>query len=133
SRLRPATRSTILPAVTSPQLNEQVSPAAPLLDFIAPKLQLVEEELRRNFQSKIRTIHDVGEHILGGGGKRLRPALLLLVSKMLGYEGCRDVVYGVVMEFVHTAPRVHDDITEEAEIRCRRTSINYRWGNNLTV
>src|SRR5207253_3322794 len=83
--------------------------------------------------SQIKTIHDVGEHILGGGGKRLRPALLLLVAKMLRYEGYRDVVYGAVIEFIHTATLVHDDIIDEAAIRRGRTSINYRWGNNLTV
>jgi octaprenyl-diphosphate synthase len=104
-----------------------------LLELIAPKLQLVEDELRRNFQSQIRTIHDVGEHILAGGGKRLRPALLLLVSRMLRYEGYRDVVYAAVVEFIHTATLVHDDIIDEAAIRRGRTSINYRWGNHLTV
>lgn len=112
---------------------EQTSRAERLIDLIAPKLQMVEEELRRNFQSKIRTISDVGEHILGGGGKRLRPALLLLVSKMLRYDGYRDVVYAAVVEFIHTATLVHDDIIDEAEVRRGRTSINYRWGNNLTV
>jgi octaprenyl-diphosphate synthase len=112
---------------------EQTSRAERLIDLIAPKLQMVEEELRRNFESKIRTISDVGEHILGGGGKRLRPALLLLVSKMLRYDGYRDVVYAAVVEFIHTATLVHDDIIDEAEVRRGRTSINYRWGNNLTV
>ena len=112
---------------------EQVSRSERLIDLIAPKLQLVEEELRRNFQSNIKTIHDVGEHILGGGGKRLRPALLLLVSKMLRYDGYRDVVYAAVVEFIHTATLVHDDIIDEAAIRRGRTSINYGWGNNLTV
>jgi octaprenyl-diphosphate synthase len=126
---RPAA-SIILAAVT---VNEQLSRAERLVDLIAPKLQLVEEELRRNFQSQIQTIHDVGEHILGGGGKRLRPALVLLVSKMLRYDGYRDVIYGAVIEFIHTATLVHDDIIDEAAIRRGRTSINYRWGNNLTV
>ncbi|HLJ75386.1 MAG TPA: polyprenyl synthetase family protein, partial [Thermoanaerobaculia bacterium] len=112
---------------------EQASRAERLIDLVAPKLQMVEEELKRNFQSKIRTISDVGEHILGGGGKRLRPALLLLVSKMLRYDGYRDVVYAAVVEFIHTATLVHDDIIDEAEVRRGRTSINYRWGNNLTV
>jgi octaprenyl-diphosphate synthase len=114
-------------------VNEQLSRAERLVDLIAPKLQLVEEELRRNFQSPIQTLHDVGEHILGGGGKRLRPALLLLVSQMLRYDGYRDVIYGAVIEFIHTATLVHDDIIDEAAIRRGRTSINYRWGNNLTV
>ena len=111
----------------------QLSQAERLIDLIAPKLQLVEAELRQNFRSDIRTISDVGDHILAGGGKRLRPALLLLVSKMLGYDGYRDVVYAAVIELIHTATLVHDDIIDEAAIRRGRTSINYRWGNNLTV
>jgi octaprenyl-diphosphate synthase len=112
---------------------DQFSRADRLLDLVAPKLQLVELELKRNFESGIRTLHDVGEHILAGGGKRLRPALLLLVAKMLRYEGHRDVTYGAVVEFIHNATLVHDDIIDEAEVRRGRTSINYRWGNNLTV
>ncbi|MCU1244465.1 MAG: ispB [Acidobacteria bacterium] len=120
------------PHVPSSTLHETARPER-LLEPVAEKLLLVEDELRRNFESQIRTIQDVGDHILGGGGKRLRPALLLLVSKMLRYEGMRDVVYGAVIEFIHTATLVHDDIIDEAAVRRGRTSINYRWGNNLTV
>jgi octaprenyl-diphosphate synthase len=120
--------------VTAPRtLNGQTAYAERLIDLIAPKLELVEEELRRNFKSKITTIEQVGQHILAGGGKRLRPALLLLVSKMLRYEGRRDVVYGAVVEFIHTATLIHDDIIDEADVRRGRTSVNYGWGNNLTV
>jgi octaprenyl-diphosphate synthase len=76
--------------VTAPRtLNGQTAYAERLLDLVAPKLEMVEQELRRNFRSKITTIQDVGEHILGGGGKRLRPALLLLTSQMLRYDGYR--------------------------------------------
>lgn len=120
--------------MTAPRtLNGQTAYAERLLDLIAPKLELVEEELRRNFQSRITTIQDVGEHILGGGGKRIRPALLLLVSRMLKYDGYRDVVYAAVVEFIHTATLIHDDIIDEADVRRGRTSVNYGWGNNLTV
>jgi octaprenyl-diphosphate synthase len=120
--------------VTAPRtLNGQTAWAERLLDLIAPKLELVEEELRRNFRSDIATLRDVGEHILGGGGKRIRPALLLLVSRMLRYEGQRDVLYGTVVELIHTATLIHDDIIDEADVRRGRTSINYRWGNELTV
>jgi octaprenyl-diphosphate synthase len=114
-------------------LSDQLSRAERLLELVAPKMQLVEEELRRNFESQIQTISDVGEHILAGGGKRLRPALLLLASRMLRYDGYRDVVYAAVIEFIHTATLVHDDIIDEAAIRRGRTSINYRWGNHLSV
>jgi len=120
--------------VTAPRtLNGQAAYAERVLDLVAPKLELVEEELRQNFHSNIRTIREVGEHILAGGGKRLRPALLLLVSRMLRYEGYRDVIYAAVVEFIHTATLVHDDVIDEADVRRGRTSINYGWGNNLTV
>ena len=114
-------------------LTGQAAYAERLLDLIAPKLEMVEEELRRNFRSNIRTISDVGDHILSGGGKRLRPALLLLVARMLKYDGYRDVIYGAVVEFIHTATLIHDDIIDEAAVRRGQTSINYGWGNNLTV
>ncbi|HYO79509.1 MAG TPA: polyprenyl synthetase family protein [Thermoanaerobaculia bacterium] len=120
--------------MTAPRtLPGQTAYAERVLDLVAPKLELVEEELRQNFRSQISTIRDVGEHILGGGGKRLRPALLLLVSRMLRYDGYRDVIYGAVVEFIHTATLVHDDIIDEADVRRGRTSVNYGWGNNLTV
>lgn len=103
------------------------------LDRIAPKLLAVEEELRRHFQSPVPTIREVGDHILDGGGKRLRPALLLLTSNMLEYEGELDVTLAAVVEMIHTATLVHDDIIDDAEVRRGKASINYRWGNHLTV
>lgn len=109
------------------------SPIGQVLEVIAPKLELVEQELQRNFSSPIRTIQEVADHVLEGGGKRLRPTLLLLVSRMLGYEGRNDVVFGAVIEFIHTASLIHDDIIDDSAMRRGRTSINYKWGNHLTV
>ncbi|HVR42537.1 MAG TPA: polyprenyl synthetase family protein [Thermoanaerobaculia bacterium] len=103
------------------------------LDLIAPKLLRVEAELRDHFNSPVRTIGEVGDHILDGGGKRLRPALLLLASSMVEYEGDHDVILAAVVEMIHTATLVHDDIIDDAEVRRGKTSINYRWGNHLTV
>lgn len=131
-------RSDILPPVTTPGSRTAPPSAGPVrpeqfLDLVAPKLQLVEDELRRHFTSPVRTVREVGDHILDGGGKRLRPALLLLVSKMLEYEGTMDVTLGAVVEMVHTASLVHDDIIDNAEMRRGKASINYGWGNHLTV
>lgn len=106
---------------------------ARFLDLVQPKLLLVEDELRRSFASRIRTIQDVGDHILLGGGKRLRPALLLLTAQMMNYRGDRDVLYASVVEMIHTASLVHDDIIDEAEVRRGMRSVNYQWGNYLTV
>ena len=103
------------------------------LELIAPKLELVEDELRRNFVSDITTISEVGTHLLNGGGKRLRPILLLLAADMIGYAGRKDVIYAAVVEFIHTATLVHDDIIDEAAIRRGQKSVNYGWGNSLGV
>jgi octaprenyl-diphosphate synthase len=71
--------------------------------------------------------------VIEGGGKRLRPALLLVVSRMLGYAGDRDVAYAAVVEMIHTATLVHDDIIDHADVRRGRATANDRWGNQLTV
>jgi octaprenyl-diphosphate synthase len=103
-------------------------------DLIADKLARVEEELLLHFRSPIPTIDRIGNYLASGGGKRIRPALLLLCARLLEYEeGDRDVRYAAVVEFIHTATLVHDDIIDEARLRRGRTSANARWGNNLTV
>jgi octaprenyl-diphosphate synthase len=104
-------------------------------DLISEKLALVEEELLLHFRSPIPTIDRIGGHLAAGGGKRIRPALLLLSARLLGYDERerRDVRYATVVEFIHTATLVHDDVIDEARLRRGRTSANARWGNNLTV
>jgi octaprenyl-diphosphate synthase len=105
-------------------------------DLIADKLARVEEELLIHFRSPIPTIDRMGSYLAQGGGKRIRPALLLLSARVLGYDeedGEKDVRYAAVVEFIHTATLVHDDIIDEARLRRGRTSANARWGNNLTV
>jgi octaprenyl-diphosphate synthase len=103
-------------------------------DLISDKLGKVEEELLLHFRSPIPTIDRIGTYLAQGGGKRIRPALLLLSARLLDYrEGDKDVRYAAVIEFIHTATLVHDDIIDEARLRRGRTSANARWGNNLTV
>jgi octaprenyl-diphosphate synthase len=107
-------------------------------DLISDKLAKVEEELLIHFRSPIPTIDRIGRYLAQGGGKRIRPALLLLSAKLLDYgsdsrDGDKDVRYAAVIEFLHTATLVHDDIIDEARLRRGRTSANARWGNNLTV
>src|SRR5512140_372235 len=103
------------------------------LKLVEVKLKLVEVELQGRTRSPIPTISLIGDYLVAGGGKRIRPALLLLCAKLLGYEGKRDVLFGAVIEFIHTATLVHDDIIDSAETRRGRASVNRRWGNELTV
>ncbi len=103
-------------------------------DLIAPKLSRVEEELIRLCHSPVATISKISDYLRSGGGKRLRPALLLLSARLLGFDdGDADVRYAAVVEFIHAATLVHDDIIDEARLRRGRESVNARWGNNLTV
>jgi len=103
-------------------------------DLIASKLAEVERELVRLCDSPVTTISKIGDYLRSGGGKRIRPALLLLSAKLLGYEeGFADVRYAAVVEFIHAATLVHDDIIDEAKLRRGRESVNSLWGNNLTV
>ncbi len=107
-----------------------------LLRALAPieaKLKEVEAVLVERTRSGIPTISLIGDYLVEGGGKRIRPALLLLGAHMLGYEGDRDVRFGAMIEFIHTATLVHDDIIDDAELRRGRPSVNRRWGNELTV
>jgi octaprenyl-diphosphate synthase len=117
-----------------PPLSRGDARLARTYDLIAEKLARVEEELLLHFRSPIPTIDRIGRYLAQGGGKRIRPALLLLSARLLDYrEGDKDVRYAAVVEFIHTATLVHDDIIDEARLRRGRTSANARWGNNLTV
>jgi len=109
----------LLPRVANPRF-------ARAYDLIADKLGAVEKELLLHFRSPIPTIDGIGSWLASGGGKRLRPALLLLSAKLLGYEGEKDVRYAAVIEFIHTATLVHDDIIDEARLRLVRAPFEPR-------
>ena len=104
-----------------------------VMSLVADKLARVEEECRRNLRSEVGVIDELGRYLADGGGKRVRPILLLLSSQLCGYRGDRDVLFASVFEFIHTATLVHDDVIDEADLRRGRGSMNARWGNGLTV
>jgi octaprenyl-diphosphate synthase len=102
--------------------------------------QLVEEDLARveeifeaQFRSDVGLVGEIGRYIREGGGKRIRPALLLLACRLCGYRGERAITLASVVEFIHTATLLHDDIIDEATVRRGRRSVNSRWGNDITV
>jgi octaprenyl-diphosphate synthase len=104
-----------------------------ILGLVGPKLAAVEAEVARNLRSDIGVIDELGSYLSNGGGKRVRPLLLLLTAEMAGYRGERDVLFAAVFEFIHTATLVHDDVVDGATIRRGRSSLNAAWGNSLTV
>jgi octaprenyl-diphosphate synthase len=116
----------------TPATRPAVAPAR-FLDLVAPKLAATEELLRRHLDSDVPFIHKAGAYLAQGGGKRVRPALLLLASRLLGHDSEEEVTYAAVVELIHTATLIHDDIIDHAALRRGRTTLNHLWGNNLTV
>ncbi|HZI94464.1 MAG TPA: polyprenyl synthetase family protein [Patescibacteria group bacterium] len=106
---------------------------AEILALVGDDLARVEREFDAHLGSDIEIIETVGRYIAEGGGKRIRPALFLLCSKLCGYPGDRHILFASVFELIHTATLVHDDIIDGAEMRRGRTSVNSRWGSHLTV
>ncbi len=104
-----------------------------IYQLVAPELALVEEELKGYTRSDIRTISEIGEYLRTAGGKRIRPALLLLTAKMLGPVSPTTIRLAAVVEFIHNATLVHDDVIDAADTRRGRPSANSHWGNSMTV
>jgi octaprenyl-diphosphate synthase len=100
---------------------------------IRDDLHEVEREFARHVQSQIAVIPTIGNYVKESGGKRIRPAVLLMAARMTGYTGERAVLYASVIEFIHTATLVHDDIIDESELRRGREAAHTRWGNHVTV
>ena len=96
-------------------------------------LVLVEAELGRHSESAIEPVARVARYLQSGGGKRLRPALHLLGAGLCGYRGPAAVRLGAVLELIHSATLVHDDVIDAADTRRGRASANRRWGNSMTV
>ena len=110
-----------------------IATAAELEHLLRDDLQAVEQEFARQSQSPVEVITEIGDYLLAGGGKRIRPLLLLLAAKSLGFKGESRIRLGAVVEMLHTATLVHDDIIDSAVSRRGRPSTNAHWGNAKCV
>src|SRR5579885_933634 len=104
-----------------------------VFELISEDLLAIEREFGRDTVSNVAAITQIGEYLRNGGGKRIRPALLLLSAKLMDYRGQGAIRLGAVVEIIHTATLVHDDIIDDAQIRRGRPSANTRWGNSKCV
>ena len=117
-------------AVEEPRLT-----AKRIFSLVSHELELVEAEFERQARSNVQVISYIGDYLRASGGKRVRPALTLLSCGAVGGDAARPNVVrmATVMEFLHTATLVHDDIIDNAETRRNRPSINSRFGNQAAV
>ncbi len=107
---------------------------AQIFEPIREELEAVEREFVQHIQSRVALIPEMGRYIQKSGGKRVRPAVLLMAARLSGYQGGeRAVLYASVVEFIHTATLVHDDIIDGADLRRGRLAVHSRWGNDITV
>ena len=104
-----------------------------IFELLHDDLLAIEAEFGQDTVSDVSAITEIGEYLREGGGKRIRPALLLLAAKLFNYKGTGAVRLGAVVEIIHTATLVHDDIIDEAQTRRGRPAANTRWGNSKCV
>jgi octaprenyl-diphosphate synthase len=104
-----------------------------IFELLHDDLLAIEAEFGQDTVSGVSAITEIGEYLREGGGKRIRPALLLLAAKLFNYRGTGAVRLGAVVEIIHTATLVHDDIIDEAQTRRGRPAANTRWGNSKCV
>ncbi|MGI8641145.1 MAG: polyprenyl synthetase family protein [Pyrinomonadaceae bacterium] len=116
------------------KLNPNIA-AKKVFSLIKPEMSLVEAEFERQASSNIQVINYLGDYLRASGGKRVRPALLLLSNYAVGGSGEQENVIrlATVMEMLHTATLVHDDIIDNADTRRNRVSVNARFGNQSAV
>lgn len=107
-----------------------------LSDLIAPitdDMKAVDAVIRQRLDSDVVLIRTIGDYIVGAGGKRMRPALLLMMAKALGYSGSNHHLLAAVVEFIHTATLLHDDVVDESDMRRGRSTANAVFGNAASV
>jgi octaprenyl-diphosphate synthase len=104
-----------------------------IVALVEDDLAKVEELFAQQVLSDVKLVAEIARYVQEGGGKRIRPALLLLACRLCGYRGDRAILLASVVEFIHTATLLHDDIIDEATVRRGRRSVNSRWGNDITV
>ena len=105
----------------------------PFLSVVKQDFQAVDDLIRANLNSEVPMVEEIAAYLIEAGGKRLRPLLVLLCAKASGYQGTDHVKLAAVIEFLHTAMLLHDDVVDESDLRRGRTTVNAAWGNAPSV
>ena len=119
-----------------PSKHNNQPPGDELARILAPvtdDMRAVDQLIRARLSSDVVLINTIADYIIGGGGKRLRPAVHLLVARALGYGGPHHVLLATVVEFIHTATLLHDDVVDESDLRRGQQTSNAMFGNAASV
>ena len=107
--------------------------AYPFLSVVNQDFRAVDNLIRESLNSKVPMVEEIAAYLVEAGGKRLRPLLVLLCAKACGYQGQDHVKLAAVIEFLHTAMLLHDDVVDESDLRRGRKTVNATWGNPPSV
>ena len=113
--------------------NPGIDALAPVFALAAEDFEAVNHLIPRQLTSDVNLVEDIGRYIVESGGKRLRPLLVLLGARLCGYEGQAHIRLAAIIEFLHTATLLHDDVVDQSELRRGRTTANAVWGNAPSV
>jgi octaprenyl-diphosphate synthase len=105
----------------------------PLMDLVAADLSAVNTTIVERMASRVSLIPELAGHIVASGGKRLRPMLTLASARMCGYQGDQHIKLAAIVEFIHTATLLHDDVVDQSELRRGNSTANALWGNEASV
>lgn len=104
-----------------------------VFDLVRDDIVRVEQGFKENLNSNVYLVSKVGEYILNSGGKRFRPLVLLLCARLCGYKGDKHISLAGVVEFIHTATLLHDDVVDNANLRRGNASANTVWGDGASI
>lgn len=119
----------------APASDASTAPAgiARVFELCADEMAAVDRLIRQSLDSNVVLIRQIAEYIIGSGGKRLRPMLVVLAARACGYRGTHHVTLAAIIEFIHTATLLHDDVVDESELRRGQESAHAVWGNAASV
>jgi octaprenyl-diphosphate synthase len=122
-----------LSAIERPPVQPSRARQSPGLDFVADDMVEVDDIIRQRLRSDVALINQISGYIIGAGGKRIRPRLVLLFSRALGFNGPARYELAAIVEFIHTATLLHDDVVDESSMRRGRETANAMFGNAASV
>ncbi|EKN6077730.1 octaprenyl diphosphate synthase [Yersinia enterocolitica] len=104
-----------------------------IIDLTAPDMAAVNTTILDQLNSDVVLINQLGHYIISGGGKRIRPMIAVLVARALGYPGTKHITVAALIEFIHTATLLHDDVVDESDMRRGKATANAAFGNAASV
>ncbi|MCD8339758.1 MAG: polyprenyl synthetase family protein [Burkholderiales bacterium] len=104
-----------------------------IIEPVSADLVLLDEAVKNDLKSDIELIQRICDYILSSGGKRIRPLVLILIARALGYKGKEHIFLGAMVEYIHTASLLHDDVVDESDVRRGKPTASFKWGNSAAV